>query len=157
MASVYFYSGLQKLNPTFAVHVFPHLLGGKGLLSDSMLQVLAIFPPFIEASIGIGLLIQKFRQLAVVAAVVMHGFVLLKYGPLGFNYKHCGCGHGILTMIALDLILFWRTDFSLADVVWRNRFAFQKAILLLVLIMPLFSFFGWWDSYLLVVTLFRQC
>jgi len=53
-----------------------------------------------------------------------------------------------VAMIALLFLLFWRTDFSFVNVLWNNPFAFQKVLLLLVLIMPLFSFFGRWDSYL---------
>ena len=156
MASVYFYSGLQKLNPTFTVHVFPHLLDGEGLLSDSMLQVLAIFPPFIEASIGIGLLIQKFRQLAVVAAVVMHGFVLLKYGPLGFNYNTVVWPWN-LTMIALDLILFWRTELFSGRCRVQKSVCISKGHLAFSLDHATLQFFRLVGFIPLVVTLFRQC
>ncbi len=146
VASIYFYSGLQKLNPTFAAHVFPHLLGNKGTVATALVRVLAIIPALAEASIGMGLATKRFRNLAVLAAIVMHLFILTKYGPFGYNYNTVVWPWN-LAMIAFDVILFWKTDFSFAEVLWRNPFAFQKAILVLVLIMPFFSFFGWWDSY----------
>jgi hypothetical protein len=146
MISIYFYSGLQKINPNFAPHVFPHLFGGGGTTA-SPLQVLAMFPPFVEASIGIGLLTKTLRYFTVLAATALHGFILLRFGPLGFNYNSVIWPWNV-AMIALLFLLFWRTDFSFVNVLWNNPFAFQKVLLLLVLIMPLFSFFGRWDSYL---------
>jgi uncharacterized membrane protein YphA (DoxX/SURF4 family) len=147
IASIYFYSGLQKLNPTFAAHVFPHLVGDKQTAATAIIRALAIFPAIGEATIGLGLLTGKFRNVAVIAAIVMHIFILTKYGPFGYNYNTVVWPWN-LAMIAFDVILFWKADFSFADVVWRNPFALQKVVLLLVLIMPCFSFFGWWDSYL---------
>jgi len=146
IASIYFYSGLQKLNPTFAAHVFPHLVGDKQTAATAIIRALAIFPAIGEAAIGLGLLTRKLRNVAVIAAIVMHIFILTKYGPFGYNYNTVVWPWN-LAMIAFDVILFWKADFSFADVVWRNPFALQKVVLLLVLIMPFFSFFGWWDSY----------
>ncbi|HEY1731503.1 MAG TPA: DoxX family protein [Terriglobales bacterium] len=146
VASIYFYSGLQKLNPTFAAHVFPHLLGNMGTTATAILRVLAIFPALLEAGIGVALLTKRFRNIGVIAAIVMHVFILAKYGPFGYDYNAVVWPWN-LAMISLDVILFWKAEFSFADVLWRNPFTFQKAVLLLVLIMPFFSFFGWWDSY----------
>lgn len=147
IVSIYFYSGLQKLNPTFAAHVFPHLLGDRGTAATAILRALAIVPAIMEATIGVGLLTMKFRNVAVIAAIVMHIFILTKYGPFGYNYNTVVWPWN-LAMIAFDVILFWKADSSFGDVLWKNPSALQKAVLLLVLIMPLFSFFGWWDSYL---------
>jgi hypothetical protein len=146
VVSIYFYSGLQKINPNFAAHVFPLLTGGGGM-SASPFQALAIFPPFIEAAIGLGLLAKRIRNLSVLAATAMHGFILLSIGPFGLNVNSVVWPWNV-AMVALVFLLFWQTDFSLADVIWKNRFSFQKVILLVVLVLPFFSFLGWWDSYL---------
>jgi hypothetical protein len=146
IASIYFYSGLQKLNSTFAAHIFPELFGGWPLL-NSIAPTLAKLPPIMEASIGVGLLTRKLRNFAVVAAILMHLFILMEYGPFGYNHNTVVWPWNF-AMIAFDLILFWKTDFSFGDVPWKNPFAFQKVVLLLVLILPALSFFGWWDSYL---------
>jgi uncharacterized membrane protein YphA (DoxX/SURF4 family) len=147
IASIYFYSGLQKLNSTFAAHVFPELLGGGWPFLDSVGQVLAKFPPILEASIGIGLLTRRLRNLAVLAAILMHLFILAEYGPFGYNHNTVVWPWNF-AMISFDLILFWKADFAFGDVLWRNPFAFQKVVLVLVLILPSLSFFGLWDSYL---------
>ena len=146
LAGIYFYSGLQKINPNFAPHVFPHLFGAGGATA-SPVQALAMVPPFLEASLGLGLLMRRVRNLAVLAASAMHGFILLRFGPLGYNYNNVVWPWN-LAMITLLFLLFWQTDFGFGEVLWRNPFAYQKVLLILVLIMPLFSFFGHWDSYL---------
>ncbi len=147
IASIYLYSGLQKLNPAFAAHALPHLLGVKESAAAPIFRTLAIFPPIFEAAIGLGLLTKRLRNISVIAAIAMHLFILLQIGPLGLNYNTVVWPWNV-AMIAFDMILFWKTDFSWADVLWKNPFVFQKVVLLLVLIMPFFSFFGWWDSYL---------
>jgi len=146
LVCIYFFSGLQKINPNFAARVFPLLSGGGGTTA-SPLQALAIFPPFVEAAIGLGLLTRRLRKLSVVAATAMHGFILLTIGPFGLNLNTVVWPWNV-AMVVLLFLLFWDTDFSPRDVIWNNSFAFQKVLLLLVLVMPCFSFLGWWDSYL---------
>jgi len=144
IATIYFYSGLQKANPHFIFHGFPEFIAGMGRTAASLLGWVA---PFAEMGIGIGLLTRKFRDVAVIAAMAMHWLILLVIGPFGRRWNSIVWPWN-LAMIAFLLILFWNTDFSFSDVIWNNRCRFQKVILLLFGVMPLFSFVGWWDSYL---------
>jgi uncharacterized membrane protein YphA (DoxX/SURF4 family) len=146
MASIYLYSGLQKFNPNFAGHVLPRLAGNEAGVTVAA-GVLAILPPIVEAAIGVGLLIRKVRPIAVLGAVAMHAMILVKLGPFGLNYNSVVWPWNV-AMIAFDLLLFWKADFSFSDVLWNNKLAIQKVVLVLVLVMPFFSFLGWWDSYL---------
>ena len=146
MAGIYFYSGLQKFNPNFGGHVLPRLAGDETGVTVAV-GLLALFPPIIEAALGVGLLIRKVRPIAVLGTVAMHAMILIKLGPFGLNYNSVVWPWNV-AMIAFDLILFWNADFSFADVLWKNKLAIQKVVLVLVLVMPFFSFFGWWDSYL---------
>jgi hypothetical protein len=146
VVSTYFYSGLQKINSDFALYVLPRLFGGSETTAFPF-RALAILPPFAEAALGVGLLTRRLRNLSVVAATAMHGFVLLSIGPFGSNSNSVVWPWN-LAMIAFFYLLFWKTRFSFAEIIWNNQFAFQKVLLLLVIIMPLFSFCGWWDSYL---------
>lgn len=143
---IYFYSGLQKINPHFVARVFPGLVDVLGERAATV-RVFAWIAPFAETAIAAGLLTRKFRNATVLAAVAMHGFVLLALGPFGRKWNSVIWPWN-LVMMAFLFLLFWRTQFSYQDVLWRNRFAFQKVVLLLFGIMPLFSFVGWWDSYL---------
>jgi hypothetical protein len=146
VATIYFYSGLQKANPHFIFHEFPEFIAGMGRMATS-LHAFGWVAPFAEMGIGIGLLTRKFRDVAVIAAIAMHWLVLLVIGPFGRRWNSVVWPWN-LAMIAFLLLLFWKTDFSFSDVIWNNRLRFQKVILLLFGVMPLFSFVGWWDSYL---------
>ena len=144
VGTTYIYSGLQKLNPRFAIGA-PLLLGA----TPHRLQIFHAFGWFvacIEASIGIGLLTHKYRNLAVLGGIFMHLFILYSCAIV-YQWNSVVWPWNI-AMIAFLLLLFWKTDFTFRDVVWRNPIRFQKVVLVLFGVLPLLSFFGWWDSYL---------
>jgi hypothetical protein len=152
VASVYFYSGLQKVQAGFVHDVFPWLIDPfVDLLPENVrpfVYWMGYVAPFVELGIGVGLLTRRFRRASVIFALLMHAFILLTLGPLGHNW-----GQSIwpwnVAMGAFVLILFLRTaDLPFREIVLTKRFAFQKVILVLFVVMPLFSFFNLWDSYL---------
>ncbi len=111
------------------------------------LHVLGWVAPFVEIGIGIGLLTRRFRDVAVLGGAAMHCFILMAIGPFGHKWNSVVWPWN-LAMIAFLFVLFWKTEFSFQDLTWRNRCRFHKVILLLFGILPFFSFFGRWDSYL---------
>jgi DoxX len=145
VAATYFYSGLQKMNVHFAA------IGVKSLAGPFARFIpMPHFWPWIiaaiESSIGIGLLTRKYRNSAVICGVLMHLFVL--FSDVVLMHWNSVVWPWNLTMMALLVFLFWRSDFSVFEVLWRNPIWFQKVALVLFVVMPFFSFFGWWDSYL---------
>ena len=148
VASIYVWSGLEKMNPNFVHNTIPFLLTPLHLLA---LKKLMIAAPVLECGAGCALLSRRFRRMAVVCAAGMHIFILLTIGPLGWNYNTVVWPWNI-AMIALLIILFWRADDSPLDILWVRtpgpEFAFQKVVLLLFGIAPALSFFNLWDTYL---------
>jgi hypothetical protein len=147
VACIYFWSGVQKINPGFIYHTF-------GWMVDPMAHFLptyhglAFAAPLTEAAIGIGLLTRRFRNTAVGLAVAMHIFILLSIGPWGHNLNRVVWPWN-LAMCSLVILLFWRTpDVRIQDVFWGRRLVFQKVVLLLFGILPALSLVGLWDSYL---------
>lgn len=152
MVSIYFFSGLQKMNYAFIGGIFPWIIEPVAKLLPVPLQILppslGIVVPFIEMGIGIGLLMKKYRKYAVATAILMSGFVLFTLGPLGHNWNSIVWPWNI-AMALFVVILFWRTEnFSFRDILWVKNFPLQKLIFVLFVIMPTFSFFNLWDSYL---------
>lgn len=152
VASIYFFSGLQKVNFVFMGVVFPWMIEPITKLFPVPLQVfppsLGILVPFLEMGIGLGLLSQKYRKYAIVLAFLMLGFVLASLGPLGHNWNSVVWPWNI-AMALFVVILFWRTEsVSFKEIVSVKNFLFQKVIFVLFVIMPVFSFFNLWDSYL---------
>ncbi len=152
VVGTYFWSGFQKLNATFVETTYPWLTEPLiPLLPGSLegpVNSLGIALPFIEASIGIGLL-TRFRNVAVIMALGMHAFILLSIGPFGHDWNTIVWPWNIAMMVFV-VILFWRTErFSARDVLIPRTLApFHGLVLILFGVMPLFSYFGFWDSYL---------
>jgi hypothetical protein len=150
VAGTFFWSGIQKLNFSFVNRIFPSLIGPylKFLFgSFSFLpHFLIIVVPLLEIFIGVGLLTRKFRNVAVVTAVIMHLFILMLLVPVRLNSIVWPWN---VAMASFVVILFWRDrEFSASEVLLPRKLSFQIVVIVLFGVMPLFSFFGLWDSYL---------
>jgi hypothetical protein len=153
VAFTYIWSGLQKAQASFAANVYPWLI--KPLASHlpseaaSVLAQGAYAVPVMETAIGLGLLVRPLRLPAVVAAILMHAFILFSLGP----WEH-GSNSVVwpwnLAMVAFDLILFWRAPDGppLLAVVKPGGSAYRVVVLVLFAFMPALNFVGIWDSYL---------
>jgi hypothetical protein len=151
VACTYLWSGLQKLNVSFVEDVFPWLVEPLVALLpgslEELIRPLGIAVPIVEVGIGIGLL-TRLRNTAVILALGMHVFILFCIGPFGHNWNTVVWPWNI-AMIAFVVILFWRVEgFSAKRVLVPGTSPFHGLALLLFGVMPLFSFFGLWDSYL---------
>jgi hypothetical protein len=152
VACTYLWSGLQKLNVTFVEDVFPWLIEPLvGLLPGSLEELIrpsGIAVPIVEAGIGIGLLTTRLRNTAVILALGMHIFILFCIGPFGHDWNTIVWPWNV-AMIAFVVILFWQVEgFSAKRVLIPGASPFHGLVLVLFGVMPLFSFFGLWDSYL---------
>lgn len=148
VASIYVWSGLEKLNPNFVHNTIPFLLTPLHLLA---LKKVMIAAPLLECAAGFALLSRRFRRPAVVCAAGMHIFIILTIGPFGWNYNAVVWPWNF-AMIAFLIILFWGADDSPHDILrvqapWPE-FAFQKVVLVLFGLAPALSFFNLWDTYL---------
>jgi hypothetical protein len=150
VAASYFWSGVQKLGVGFIDRVFPSLVnpyvnfifGRVNLIP----RLLFIAIPLLEIGIAIGLLTRRFRNLSVLLAVMMHILILALLIPLRRNSVVWPWN---MAMAGFAFILFWRAnDFSMWDVLLPKKLGFQTVVLILFVVMPLFSFFNLWDSYL---------
>lgn len=152
VASIYFWSGLQKLNAGFFDDLFPWLVEPfvallPGSLADAV-RSMGVVAPLVEAGIGVGLL-TKYRNWAVVVALSMHAVILCSIGPFGHDWNTVVWPWNV-AMMAFVVLLFWRTeDFSTKKILLPRRGAYLHVVaVVLFAVMPLFSFFGLWDSYL---------
>ena len=149
IASIYFWSGIQKINVSFMRGLFPSLLDPFiGYLPEQIhayINLLGFIAPFAELAIGIGLLTLKFRNVSIFLALAIHTMLLLSLGPLGHNWN-VDIWPWNITMMFLVFILFWQSDH-----VSIKRIVASKSLLLWVVtlmfgIMPFFGLFGIWDA-----------
>jgi hypothetical protein len=152
IATLYFWSGLQKLNWSFAHEVVPALFESTGLrLSQFYLSRIAVAIAICETLIGIGLLIRKTRQAAVIFACITHLIVL---GSLVFSGRNSVVWPWNVAMIVLTAILFWRNKAAPFEYLLRGWSSVRvhhhlpKLPMLICGLLPALSFIGWWDLYL---------
>jgi len=152
VASMYFWSGVQKLNPAFVHGTFAWMIAPLTVslpaAAKPWLLPLGFAAPFVEIGVGIGLLTRRFRTRAIMVALAMHLVILASIGPWAQDYNNVVWPWNA-AMSALVVLLFWRTpEVPVRSVLWGHHFAFQKLVLLLFGILPALSLFNLWDSYL---------
>ena len=149
LASSYFWSGVQKVGVGFTDRAFPSLInpylnlifGRINLLPRPVILVI----PLLEIGIGIGLLTRRFRNPSVLLALTVHILILALLVPLRRNSVVWPWN---LAMACFAFILFREArDFSIGTFCSRET-RLSWLVLILFGIMPLFSFFNLWDSYL---------
>jgi hypothetical protein len=141
LAAVYFWSGVHKMNTSFATNLFPWLVSpfvGSG--AEPIVQGAGLMVPFVEIALGIALLFPKTRRLGVVAIVAMHLFLLLVLSPLALGWNSVVAPWNIAMMVLVPF-LFWQADVSA-----RSLFAAPRALFIFLFILPCLSLMGRWDT-----------
>jgi hypothetical protein len=151
VASMYFWSGLQKANPQFIADVFPWMVQPVSRLfpysAQPVFYAFGMLVPAIETGIGIGLLTNRFRNAAIALALAMCAFVLCTLGPYGHNFNNAVWPWNV-TLALLVLLLFAGTSaVPLREILWVRNHVFHKIILVVFGLLPLLYFFNAWDAY----------
>lgn len=134
----YIWSGIQKMNLSFATDVFPWLLSEK-------LSQLWFVAPILEIGIGICLLIPKVRIVGLIGAIGINLSMLFVLGPLNQNFNTVVWPWNVCLLVA-SLIVFLKSSDAILLRTWETNIG--KFIIILVGIMPGFNFIGMWDDYL---------
>ena len=147
--SIYFWSGVQKLNASFINEVWPGM-------SEPLLRFvpggLKSFPPFtaliiplLEIGIALGLLTRRFRNASVILAIAAHAVILALLIAEGENTVVWPWN---IAMGFMVLLLFWQNRETTAKQILVPKRAFHALVLILFAILPPLSLIGLWDSYL---------
>lgn len=150
VVGIYLWSGLQKVNAGFVIYIWPFMTGPiLSYLPDAagtIAPYFAFMGPLVEICIGIGLITRRFRNAAVILTFALHAFILFTISPLGHNFNNVVWPWNLAALSA-TVLLFWRTP----GVSFREIFGggwYNKLVILLFLIMPIFHFANLWDSFL---------
>src|SRR5262249_53151371 len=145
------FSGLQKINVSFVQNEFPWIVSPITVAVPATapaLHWLGIAAPLIQVAFAIGLLTRRFRRISLIAAVSMHVFILMMFGPFGLDWNNI-IWAWTAAMAAIDIVLFSsKEEFSWRDIVWSGGHAFHAGVLVVFIGLPLLSFVNLWDSYL---------
>lgn len=152
IVSIYFWSGIQKLNPEFVRGTFPWMLAPlTGIVPAALMAraySLAVVAPFVELAIAVGLLSQRFRNAAVFVAVAMHLFILASIGPFGRDYNNVIWPWNVAMLASVPLLFWGVQEVRATNVLWGRKLAFQKLVLALFAIAPVMSLVNRWDTFL---------
>ena len=143
VACVYFWSGVQKLNPQFFGEVAPSLVAPYLALLPASFARLALLVPLIEICAGVFLLTRKLRRVGVVLAVVTHAVVLMLFVPFRRNDVIWPWN---VAMAAFVIVIFRREAGTLKDFLPRRFLSLQTLAFVLFGVMPAFSLFGLWGQ-----------
>lgn len=147
VAGIYFWGGVQKLNPGFEgtmLFLLGRLLPAEAAAPLAAASVLVV--PAVEIFVGVALLTRRLRHVAVALALSTHAVVLLLLVPSGTNTVVWPWN---VAMAASAVVLFWRArGFSARPVLAALRRPVSLAAAVLFCVMPALSFAGLWDSYL---------
>ena len=150
VASIYFWSGLQKANPFFVNDIFlwmsTPLMESLQLISESVFRMIGYAVPYIEMAIGIGLYLKKFRATAIGLAVAMGVFVLWALGPIGLGFNAVVWPWNI-AMLLFVFILFPRKETLSVATLFQSSSLFPKIALLTFGFLPVLSLWNIWDAY----------
>ncbi|MBY0525345.1 MAG: hypothetical protein K2R98_18200 [Gemmataceae bacterium] len=151
VAATYFWSGLQKFNPLFIDDIFPWLLEPiLALLPDALGRLAlgsASAVPFVEAGIGIGLLIPLLRPFAVAGVVGMHMVILGCIGPWGLDHNSVVWPWNLALPILTALLFVQTQSVGFTDLVRPQCWLHGLAVVFFG-ILPALDFVGLWDAYL---------
>ena len=143
LASIYFYSGLQKFNGAFLHSVWKGLILKKFFSIDNinlLTHYSGLIIAIIESILGLGLIFSKTRMISAYLLIAMHLFILVLLGSIqGFNIV---LPWNIL-MIVIIHNLFINKPANFDYLSLKN---FNFIFVILWCIMPAFSFFGLWDQ-----------
>ncbi|HEX8151410.1 MAG TPA: MauE/DoxX family redox-associated membrane protein [Pyrinomonadaceae bacterium] len=145
VASLYFWAGVQKLNPRFFAEVVPSLAAGLPAAAARLATPLAVFVPLTEVCAGLLLLTRRWRRVGVALALATHVCVLLLFFPSRRNKVVWPWN---AAMAAFVLILFRGGSHGLREFLPRRALSAQTAAALFFCLLPLLSLFGLWERYL---------
>lgn len=151
VAMLYFWGGVQKLNPYFFAEEFPWFVEPLTQflpVDASWLPRIAVLAAALEIGIGIGLLTRRLCRVALVGAVLMHLLIALCIGPLRDHWNNSSWVWG-MTVAAQTWALFYRAPafrFATMFAAPRPHNAPPWLAVLLIGIMPVLNNVNRWDS-----------
>ncbi|MDE3214720.1 MAG: hypothetical protein KGM98_15940 [Bacteroidota bacterium] len=151
MVSVYFFSGIQKMGPTFDLGVMGFIKshfgpGQQGRILDGVINHCGYVLGGIETLSSLFLLNGYLRRFGVSLLIAMHFIIIALFGPWGLHYDLI-----ILpwngAFAGLGWVLFWKKP-SPNPTLAPFRKGRNLLFAFLLMICPILNFFGKWDYFL---------
>lgn len=152
IGAIYFWSGVQKLNPGFVPSTWEWFIQPlKDLLPSAEYTVTYKFGyvvPYLEIAMGIGLFFEPARRIFIPVAITMHLIILILLSPLFHNYNHTVWGWNFCMILLVYFLFAGNTESKYKQFVFVKTFRPLFAVVLLTVCLPALNLFNKWDSYL---------
>ncbi|MFK7948091.1 MAG: hypothetical protein AB8G11_10890 [Saprospiraceae bacterium] len=140
----YFWSGIQKFNPHYVEVVHPWLFSAfEWSKPFAEIGNWAYWTAAFETLVGIGLIFQRTRKVAIITGLGMHFFILLMIGPWGEDWNSVVYPWNVV-MMCLLVVLFFRKPINAEKEITllkKPNAAMQWFIIIVLGILPIFNIF----------------
>jgi hypothetical protein len=152
MASIYFHSGLSKLDASFARDTGPLFVRtltrvlATGAPPAAWIDAAAIVMPVAEITVAVSLLIRRTRRLGYVGLLLIHTALLLILGPWGLRHTTIVLVWNV-ALAAEEFVLYWPRPSDESPRRWGAREKIAAVPLAVLLILPFGERAGLFDSW----------
>lgn len=140
----YFWSGIHKANNDFFSKWMMGMDSRIGFVPEHLRMLFTYSIPMLEAMFGILLVFKRTRKYGVLLITLMHFIIVSTLLIEGFGYVVIPL---TIFNVSTLFILFYNSNINLKDVFKLNHYK-SITVFFVVIIMPLFNFFGWYDHLL---------
>lgn len=152
LATIYFYSGLHKMQEGFVTYMWDQTILKRmlhlpiPLQSKNWLHYFGYVLPAVECIAGIALLFAATKKVAAILLIVMHIFILVLLGPWGIQYNVIVWPWNVAMIFYLYYLFIKNDHYSFVKIQWHK--VRYKLLLFSWAALPALNFVGWWDHYL---------
>jgi hypothetical protein len=152
IGAIYFWSGIQKINPGFMPSTWSWFIEPLGkILTPEECGVIYKFGyvvPYLEIAIGIGLFFDLTKRVLIPIAITMHLVILILLSPFFHNYNHTVWGWNACMILLVYFLFAGNTQSKYRQFAYVREFRPLFLVILLTVCLPALNLFNKWDSYL---------
>ncbi len=152
LATIYFYSGIHKMQEGFVTYMWDHTILKQMLhlpipfQPTNWLHYCGYALPLVECIAGIGLVFSTTKKIAAIFLIAMHFFILLLLGPWGKQYNVIVWPWNVAMIFYLYYLFIENNNESFVQIhLYKVGY---KLLLCCWAVLPALNFIGWWDHYL---------
>jgi hypothetical protein len=145
---VYIWSGIQKMNPLFITNFSWFLAPVTNTVPavGALIPALVLVAPFLEVSLGLGLLFGKTRKVALAMALTMHASIFILIGPLRGNWNDSAWAWNLGSALIVFALFFKAENVPARAILFNRDLWVHQLVFLFFGFLPFLSLFNLWDS-----------
>lgn len=151
LVATYVFSGLFKWNGGFLHNIWDNMMLRKlfgfsdEIIGNTIVHFSGLILPIIEIASGLGLFLAKRKKPFVWLVVMTHVFLLLALGPAGLQRNSIVWPWNFAMILLIFAIFYKEQNPILTWEFFKNKA--NAAVILIVAVLPLTNFIGFWPSY----------